>query len=146
MPPHCTVLQGLSWNLHHLSYMYFCLSSTQKHSMKKLHFTWKHHYVEQCDEMTHRGSSTPVNSWSTEMIAFYAETDIAILSPKRWLIWKPECHQWWSIHMWKITGNATRRAAAHPRLFYKPAPTPGSPPATAPDQWFHVAGWRKALL
>lgn len=110
MLPHCIVLQGLARNLHHLSYMYFCLFSTQKHSMKKLHFTLKHYYVEQCDEMRHRRSYTPVNSWSTGMIAFYAETDISILSPKRWLIWKPECHQWWSIRMWKITGNVTRPA------------------------------------
>lgn len=149
MPPHCIVLQGLSWNLHHLSYMYFCLFSTQKHSMKKLHFTLKHHDVEQCDEMRHRRSYTPVNSWSTEMIAFYAETDISILSPKRWLIWKLECHQWWSIHMWKITGNGTRPAegTSYPGRFYKPGmECPHPPPGKAPDQLFHSTGWQKAFM
>lgn len=148
MPPHCIVLQGLSWNPHHLSYMYLCLFSTQKHSMKKLHFTLKHHYVEQCDEMRHRRSYTLVNSWSTEMIAFYAETDTSILSPKRWLIWKPECHQWWSIHMWKITGDVTRPAEGPltQAFLQTSAGCQDPPPAMAPDQLFRTAGWQKALV
>lgn len=113
MLPNCIVLQGFSWNLCHLSYMYFCLFSTQKAQHEKTSFhieTSLRGTVWWNETQEESLCYTLVNSWSTGRIAFYAVTDISIVSPKIWLIWKGEFCLWQTVCMWKITGNMPRPA------------------------------------
>lgn len=84
-------LQDFPQNRHYLSYM-DCLSffySEAQHEKTSFHIE-----TSLCETVWWNESQkeslcyTPVNSWSTGMIVFYAVTDISIVSPKIWMIWQ----------------------------------------------------------